>query len=127
MNERLEMQDAAGYQVERPNRVPRLAIGPHNYWLDLKEKHHDRFNLADIPVVILAGGKGTRLAEERKSIPKPLVQIGDKSMLKHIIDFYHSFGFKRFIVCGGYKSDLIKDYFLSLAPPRRPVDKPADR
>jgi len=75
-------------------------------------------NLDDIPVVILAGGKGTRLAEETKSIPKPLVQIGDKPILKHIIDFYHSFGFKRFIVCGGYKSDLIKDYFLSLASRR---------
>jgi len=75
-------------------------------------------SIAEIPVVILAGGKGTRLAEETKSVPKPLVQVGDKPILKHIIDFYYSFGFKKFIICCGYKSDLIKDYFLTVASRR---------
>ena len=62
-------------------------------------------------VVILAGGKGTRLSEYTKLIPKPLVRIGSKPILEHIIDYYVKFGFNNFIVAGGYKYTLIKDYF----------------
>ncbi|MCI3926317.1 glucose-1-phosphate cytidylyltransferase [Paenibacillus sp. TRM 82003] len=62
-------------------------------------------------VVILAGGYGTRLGEETKSKPKPLVEIGGMPILWHIMKIYASFGFREFIVCLGYKGDMIKDFF----------------
>ena len=65
-------------------------------------------------VVILAGGLGTRLAEETGVRPKPMVEIGDKPILWHIMKIYSAFGFKDFIICGGYKSDYIKDWIDNL-------------
>jgi glucose-1-phosphate cytidylyltransferase len=63
-------------------------------------------------VVILAGGLGTRLAEETVSVPKPMVQIGSQPILWHIMKFYASYGFKEFIVALGYKGEAVKSYFL---------------
>ena len=62
-------------------------------------------------VVILAGGLGTRLSEETKLIPKPMIKIGKKPMLWHIIRFYRSFGFKEFVIATGYKSKIIEKFF----------------
>jgi glucose-1-phosphate cytidylyltransferase len=69
---------------------------------------------ADIPVVILAGGRGTRLMEETQVIPKPMVTIGGKPILWHLMMTYSHFGFRKFIVCLGYKGYVIKDYFLNV-------------
>ena len=66
----------------------------------------------EIPVVILAGGMGTRLREETEKMPKPLVPIGDKPILWHIMKIYGHYGFHRFVLCLGYKSWLIKEFFL---------------
>ncbi len=63
-------------------------------------------------VVILAGGKGTRLSEYTESIPKPMVSIGDYPIIWHIMKTYAHYGFKDFVIGLGYKSELIKDYFL---------------
>lgn len=62
-------------------------------------------------VVILAGGLGTRLSEETANIPKPMVQIGDKPILWHIMKIYSQFGFNEFVILGGYKCYVIKEYF----------------
>lgn len=62
-------------------------------------------------VVILAGGRGTRISEETGSIPKPMVEIGTKPMLWHIMKLYSHYGFNDFIICLGYKGYLIKEYF----------------
>jgi glucose-1-phosphate cytidylyltransferase len=67
----------------------------------------------NIPVVILCGGLGTRLREETEFKPKPMVEIGGKPVLWHIMKTYAYYGFRRFILCLGYKGDLIKDYFLN--------------
>jgi len=64
-------------------------------------------------VVILCGGMGTRLREETEYKPKPLVEIGGKPMLWHIMKMYAHYGFKDFIFCLGYKGKMIKDYFLN--------------
>src|SRR5450759_2626860 len=63
-------------------------------------------------VVILAGGQGTRLAEETESRPKPMVDIGGRPILWHIMKHYARYGFKEFIIALGYKGDIIKHYFL---------------
>lgn len=63
--------------------------------------------------VILAGGLGTRLREETEFKPKPMVEIGEKPVLWHIMKNYASFGFKDFIVCTGYKGEVIQDYFVN--------------
>jgi glucose-1-phosphate cytidylyltransferase len=63
-------------------------------------------------VVIFAGGLGTRLAEETDVRPKPMVEIGGKPMLWHIMKIYSSFGFNEFVICLGYKGYFIKEYFV---------------
>ena len=62
-------------------------------------------------VVILCGGKGTRLAEETKTQPKPMVKIGSQPIIKHIIELFKRQGFNNFILALGYKGKIIKDYF----------------
>ena len=62
-------------------------------------------------IVILAGGKGTRLAEYTKTIPKPMVKIGKKTVLEHIIKYYEKFGYNNFIIASGYKSKIIETHF----------------
>lgn len=62
-------------------------------------------------VVILCGGKGTRLREETEFRPKPMVPIGPRPILWHIMKTYAHYGFKEFVLCLGYKGDMIKDYF----------------
>lgn len=64
-------------------------------------------------VVILCGGQGTRLREETEFRPKPLVPIGGRPILWHIMKQYAHYGFREFILCLGYKGDMIKDYFLN--------------
>jgi glucose-1-phosphate cytidylyltransferase len=64
-------------------------------------------------VVILAGGLGTRLMEETEARPKPMVEIGGKPILWHIMKIYEHYGFNDFVLCLGYKSHMIKEYFLN--------------
>jgi len=63
-------------------------------------------------VVILAGGLGTRLSEETELKPKPMVEIGGKPILWHIMKIYSYYGFNEFVILTGYKSHMIKDYFV---------------
>jgi len=62
-------------------------------------------------VVILCGGQGTRLREETEYRPKPMVPIGGRPILWHIMKTYAHYGFKEFVLCLGYKGDMIRDYF----------------
>lgn len=64
-------------------------------------------------VVIFAGGLGTRLMEETEARPKPMVEIGGKPMLWHIMKIYEKYGFNDFVICLGYKAQFIKQYFLN--------------
>lgn len=62
-------------------------------------------------VVILAGGLGTRISEESDHKPKPMIEVGGKPLLWHIMKHYSHYGFNEFIVCAGYKAEVIKEYF----------------
>jgi glucose-1-phosphate cytidylyltransferase len=64
-------------------------------------------------VVIFAGGLGTRLSEETSLIPKPMVEIGGKPILWHIMKIYSYWGFNEFVILTGYKSHVIKEYFIN--------------
>jgi glucose-1-phosphate cytidylyltransferase len=64
-------------------------------------------------VVLLAGGLGTRLMEETEARPKPMVEIGGKPILWHIMKIYEAYGFNDFVLCLGYKQQSIKEYFLN--------------
>jgi glucose-1-phosphate cytidylyltransferase len=72
-------------------------------------------------VVILAGGLGTRLSEETKTIPKPMVEIGGKPILWHIMNWYAKFGHRDFIICCGYKGEIIKKYFWDMIYSKRDI------
>jgi len=64
-------------------------------------------------VVILAGGLGTRIAEESGVRPKPMIEIGNKPILWHIMKIYSHYGYNDFIICLGYKGNIIKEYFIN--------------
>ncbi len=64
-------------------------------------------------VVILAGGKGTRISEESQLRPKPMIEIGGRPILWHIMKIYSHYGFREFIICCGYKGQMIKKYFIN--------------
>lgn len=63
-------------------------------------------------VVILCGGQGTRIREETEYKPKPMIEIGARPVLWHIMKIYAHYGFKDFVLCLGYKGEMIRDYFL---------------
>jgi len=70
-------------------------------------------DIGKMDAIILCGGLGTRLREETEFKPKPMVEVGGRPVLWHIMKHYHSFGIKNFILCLGYKGDAIRDYFLN--------------
>ena len=70
-------------------------------------------NIKTIPIFILCGGLGTRLKEETEFRPKPMLPIGNHPMLWHIMRYYRKFGFRRFVMCVGFKAEVIKEYFLN--------------
>lgn len=72
-------------------------------------------NYSDVPVFVLCGGLGTRLREETEIRPKPMVPIGNRPIVWHIMRTYSHHGFHRFILCLGYKAEVIKSYFLNYA------------
>ncbi len=65
----------------------------------------------DTPVLILCGGMGTRIKEDTEFRPKPMVPIGDHPILWHVMKSYAAFGFRRFVLCLGFKADVVKAYF----------------
>jgi len=67
---------------------------------------------AKVPVFVLCGGQGTRLREQTEFRPKPMIEIGGKPILWHIMHVYARHGFKRFVLCLGYKGEMVKEYFL---------------
>lgn len=73
-------------------------------------------NLSDIPVVIMAGGKGTRLYPYTKILPKPLIPIGDTPIVERIINSFVKYGVGKFYMTVNYKKGMIKSYFLDLDP-----------
>ncbi|MGH2552214.1 MAG: sugar phosphate nucleotidyltransferase, partial [Chitinophagaceae bacterium] len=64
-------------------------------------------------VIILAGGLGTRLTEETTLKPKPMIEIGGKPILWHIMKIYEKYGYDDFVICLGYKGHIIKEYFIN--------------
>lgn len=70
-------------------------------------------NWKDEKVVILCGGQGTRLREETEFKPKALVEIGGRPILWHLMKIYHHYGYRKFILCLGYRGSMIKEYFLN--------------
>jgi glucose-1-phosphate cytidylyltransferase len=69
--------------------------------------------IADMTAVILCGGQGTRLREETEFKPKPMVEVGGRPILWHIMKLYRHFGVRNFVLCLGYRGDMIRDYFLN--------------
>ena len=78
-------------------------------------KLDQKIKVSNMKVVILAGGFGTRISEETNLIPKPMIKIGSKPILWHIMKTYSAQGFNEFIICCGYKSEAIKEFFANYA------------
>jgi glucose-1-phosphate cytidylyltransferase len=69
----------------------------------------------EVPIFVLCGGLGSRLGEAGSSRPKPMLDIGEKPMLLHIMGWYARFGFRRFVLCTGHRSEVISGYFANFA------------
>src|SRR5688572_24026590 len=69
--------------------------------------------MAKSKVIILAGGQGMRLREETEYRPKPMIEVGGRPLLWHIMKHYANYGHKEFVICLGYKGEIIKGYFLN--------------
>lgn len=82
-------------------------------WLDClsDEIVHEKRTMLSNPVIIMAGGKGTRLDPFTKILPKPLIPLGEKPIIEHVMDHFYKNGFYRFIVIVNYKKEMIKLYF----------------
>ena len=76
--------------------------------MKIKKNYKNFINRKKMKVVILAGGLGSRLSEYTKRIPKPMVRIGNKPIIVHIMKHYAKFGYKNFYIAGGYKQEIIK-------------------
>jgi glucose-1-phosphate cytidylyltransferase len=76
----------------------------------------------NMQVVLLCGGMGTRIREETEYRPKPMVEIGGRPILWHIMKHYDTFGLGRFLLCTGYKGQMIKDYFLNFRNAARDLE-----
>ncbi len=89
------------------------------FWDDIFSEQKEDVNdeKIDIPVVIMAGGKGTRLKPLTNVIPKPLIPIGEQTIMEHIINNFHKIGCNNFFVTVNYKAELIKYYFNNLEKP----------
>tara|TARA_B100001057_G_scaffold117896_1_gene116453 strand:- start:19344 stop:20399 length:1056 start_codon:yes stop_codon:yes gene_type:complete len=85
-------------------------------WEKVFGKEKTEKNLSKIPVIIMAGGKGTRLKPFTEILPKPLIPVGDKPVIEHIIDKFSSYGIKNFYISTVYKSRILKSYFYDLKP-----------
>lgn len=80
-------------------------------WSDFLNNGKVKFPLQNIPVVIMAGGKGTRLDPFTKILPKPLIPVGDKPIIEIIMERFSKYGFNKFIISLNYKGEMIKTYF----------------
>ena len=78
----------------------------------MQTRNHIKNELGDIDVLLLCGGFGTRLADVVSDRPKPMAEMNSSPFLDILIDYFGRFGFRRFILCAGYMSDVIKDYYL---------------
>lgn len=85
-------------------------------WKKVFGKEKTEKNLSKIPVIIMAGGKGTRLKPFTEILPKPLIPVGDKPIIEHIIDKFSLYGIKNFYISTVYKSRILKSYFYDLRP-----------
>lgn len=81
--------------------------------MEQQEKGQHWPDMSNMDAVILCGGMGSRLREETETRPKPMIDIGGKPILWHIMKIYAAFGVRHFILCLGYKGDAIRDYFLN--------------
>ena len=81
------------------------------FLVDTKKESFLKESLAGVPVVIMAGGKGTRLYPYTKILPKPLIPIGDTPIVERIMDYYHQFGVESFFMTVNYKKAMIRSYF----------------
>src|SRR6266545_1243354 len=94
--------------VNRVTILPLFRNRPSRFHADCRKFSVRRLGMK---VVILAGGFGTRISEESHLKPKPMIEIGEKPILWHIMKIYSHYGFNDFIICLGYKGYFIKEYF----------------
>jgi len=92
--------------VNKENKVIGLFL-----WNDFLNDGKIKYDVKDTPVVIIAGGKGTRLDPFTKILPKPLIPVGDKPIIEKIMHTFQKYGFYRFIISLNYRAEMIKSYF----------------
>ena len=97
--------------LRRINRRHLPLVDDDDQYIKLFTLNDSEFDLKKNWVVIMAGGLGTRLGELTKNTPKPMLKVGGKLMIEHVIDMFVLHGFTKFMISVNYKSAVIKDYF----------------
>lgn len=97
----------------RPLSTGMCAVFSQDIWPVLCSRFRTGFHYTPMKAVILAGGLGSRLAEETVVRPKPMVEIGGKPILWHIMNIFSAYGVREFVIALGYKAEVIKEYFLN--------------
>lgn len=86
-------------------------IDSNNILLRMIALGEDDFKTKDNVVVIMAGGLGTRLGELTRNTPKPMLKVGDRPIIQHIVEQFRDHGYRKFIMCTSYKKEMIEEYF----------------
>src|SRR5262249_60525302 len=86
-------------------------VGPRQYASRQPARTHP--GICPMKVVLFCGGLGTRIREYSENVPKPMIPVGAQPLLWHVMQYYSDYGHQDFILCLGYKANVIKDYFLN--------------
>ena len=101
---------------DRPPDALRHGLGREVRRPDSRRHDHRSTGVRGMKVVLFCGGLGTRIREYSENVPKPMIPLGHQPIMQHVMQYYSDYGHNDFVLCLGYKANVIKDFFLDFRP-----------